>query len=382
VEIQLQPEEDAARAVETLYAFTQCEVQVASRIMVIRAGRPTELDVEQVLQYNTERLLELLQRRLKVQQKRLTEELHRKSLVQIFVENRLYTPIEGCKTHDEVEQVVRTGLMPFHPQLQRDITHADIELLLGIPIRRISLFDVAKNQEEMESLRSELAEARENMANLTGYAVRYLRQLQKKYGANFPRKTQIERFQVVEVRELTASELTINFDKAKGYVGYKIAGTQLFECSSLDKLLLVWKDGRYKAVSPPEKLFVDTGMIHCAILDRERILTVVYNEDGFTRIKRFGSTLVTNRDYRCIPRGAQILFFADQEVPTLYVQYDVPETAAIRQQEFETASLPVGGRDGKAVLMSSKKIAMIAAAKPKKWDDSLTGPKGQYMSFG
>ena len=382
VEIQLQPEEEAARAVETLFAFTQCEVQVASRIMVIRDGRPAEMDVEQVLQYNPERLLELLQRRLKVEQKRLTEELHRKTLVQIFVQNRLYTPIETCQTHEEVEQVVRTGLIPFLPQLQRDITHADMELLLGIPIRRISLFDVAKNQQEMESLRGELAESRENMANLVGYTVRYLRQLQKKYGPYFPRRTQIARFQSVEVRELTASELTINLDKAKGYLGHKISGTRLFECSSLDKLLLVWKDGRYKAVPPPEKLFVDTGLIHSAILDRERILTVVYNEDGFTRIKRLASTLVTNREYRCIPRGAHIVFFSDQPEPTLYVQYDVPETAAIRQQEFETASLPVGGRDGKAALMSSKKIASIHSAKPKKWDDSLTGPKGVYMSFG
>ncbi|MEI6562976.1 MAG: DNA topoisomerase IV subunit A [bacterium] len=382
VEVQLQPDEDAARAVETLYAFTQCEVQVASRIMVIRAGRPTEMNVEEVLQYNTDRLLELLKRRLKVQQKRLTEDLHRKTLIQIFVQNRLYTPIEACQSHDEVEQVVRTGLGPFLTQLQRDITNGDIELLLGIPIRRISLFDVAKNQQEMESLRTELAESRENMANLTGYAVRYLRQLQKKYGPNFPRRTQMARFQAVGVRELTASELTINQDRAKGYLGYKIAGTTLFECSSLDKLLLVWKDGRYKGVPPPEKLFVDSTLIHCAILDRERVLTVVYHEDGFTRIKRFSGALVTNREYHCIPRGAHILFFSDQDVPTLYVQYDVPETAAIRQQEFDTTTLPIGVREGKASLMSSKKIASIGSSKPKKWDDAQTGPKGVYMNFG
>lgn len=382
VEIQLQPEEEAARAVETLYAFTQCEVQVASRIMVIRQGRPAEMDVEQVLQYNTGRLLELLKRRLKVQQKRLNEELHRKTLVQIFVQNRLYAPIESCRSHDEVEQVVRQGLEPFLPHLQRDLTHGDMELLLGIPVRRISLFDIEKNRQDMEALRVELAESRENLANLVGYAVRYLRQLQKKYGAGFPRRTRIEAFQSVEVRDLTASELTINMDKAKGYLGHKIAGARLFECSSLDKLLLVWKDGRYKAVAPPEKLFVDAGLLHCAVMDKERVLTVVYHEDGFTRIKRMTGALVTNREYRAIPRGAHIIFFADKDVPTLYVQYDVPETAAIRQQEFDTTTLPVAGRDGKAVMMSSKKISFIGASKPKKWDDALTGPKGVYMNFG
>ena len=382
VEIQLQAEENAARAVEALYAFTQCESQVASRIMVIRDGRPAEMDVEEVLCHNTERLLKLLTRRLKVQQKRLTEELHRKTLVQIFVENRLYKAIETCQSLDEVEQAVRAGLDPFLTTLQREITRGDMEMLLGIAIRRISQFDLAKNREDMDSLRVELAESRENLANLTGYAVRYLRQLQKKYGPAFPRRTKIEAFQAVGVRELTASELKVNLDRTKGYLGYKIGGEPLFECSSLDKLLLVWKDGRYKVVPPPEKLFVDSTLIHCAKVDREKILTVVYYEDGFTQIRKFTSNAITNREYRCIPRGAQILFFSDEEVTQLYVQYDVPETAAIRQQEFDTTTIPVRERDGKPSLMSSKKIATLGAVKPKKWDDALTGPKGTYMNFG
>jgi topoisomerase-4 subunit A len=226
-----------------------------------------------------------------------------------------------------------------------------------------------------------LAESRENLANVTGYTVRYLRQLQKKYGASFPRRTAIEVFRSVEVRELTATELAVNHDRAKGYLGHAIGGTPLFQCSSLDKLLLVWRDGRYKAISPPEKLFVDDTLIHCSVLGRERVLTVVYNEDGFTHIRKLLPNAITNREYRCIPRGAQIVFFSDQDVTVLYVQYDVPEAATIKQQEFDTAALPVRERDGKASLMSSKKIAYIGAAKPKKWDDALTGPKGTYMNF-
>jgi topoisomerase-4 subunit A len=381
IEIQLQEGESAARAIEALYAFTQCESQVASRIMVIRNGRPVEMDVEDVLRHNTTRLLKLLTLRLKVQQKRLSEELHRKTLVQVFVENRLYKAIESCASQEDVEQAVRTGLEPFLSALQRELTHADIELLLGIPIRRISQFDLAKNRKDMEDLRTELAESRENLANVTGYTVRYLRQLQKKYGASFPRRTAIEVFRSVEVRELTATELAVNHDRAKGYLGHAIGGTPLFQCSSLDKLLLVWRDGRYKAISPPEKLFVDDTLIHCSVLGRERVLTVVYNEDGFTHIRKLLPNAITNREYRCIPRGAQIVFFSDQDVTVLYVQYDVPEAATIKQQEFDTAALPVRERDGKASLMSSKKIAYIGAAKPKKWDDALTGPKGTYMNF-
>jgi topoisomerase-4 subunit A len=381
IEIQLQTDQDPARAVEALYAFTQCEVQVASRIVVIRDNRPVEMEVGEVLRHNTDRLLDLLKRKLKVQQRQLTEELHRKTLAQIFVENRLYKPIETCHSAEEVETVVRTGLQPFVAQLQREVTRGDLDMLLGIPIRRISLFDVEKNRQEMEKLCAELAESRENLANLVAYAVRYLRQVQKKYGSDFPRRTRLTRFETVAVRELTASELTIHRDLEKGYLGYKVGGTPVLQCSSLDKLLLVWRDGRYKMVAPPEKLFVDASLIHCAILDREKVLTVVYDEEGFTRIRKVAGGMVTNREYRCIPAGARILFFSDEETPVLYVRYDVPETAAIRQQEFDTTRLPVRERDGKSSLMSSKKIATIGAVKPESWDDALTGPKGAYMDF-
>jgi topoisomerase-4 subunit A len=381
IEVQLQPGEDAGRATEALYAFTQCEAQIPSRIMVIRNNRPTEMDVEDVLRHSTDRLLELLRRRLKVQQKRLTEELHRKTLVHLFVENRLYKAIEECNSLEDVEQTVRASLLPFRPQFQRDLTHGDIEMLLGIPIRRISLFDLGKNREDMEKIRADLTETGQDLANLVGYAVRYLKNLLKKHGASFPRRTQIASFQAIEVRQLTATELRVCRDAAKGYLGHKVPGDLVLECSSLDRLLLLWNDGLYKVVPPPEKLFVGPGLLYCGLPDRERVLTVVFNEEGFTRIRKFTAGTVTNREYRCAPEGARVLFFSDAQPPVLYVRYDVPETAAIRQQEFDIGKLPIRDRDGKASMMSSKKIAYIGASKPADWNDALTGPRGTFMDF-
>jgi hypothetical protein len=134
-------------------------------------------------------------------------------------------------------------------------------------------------------------------------------------------------------------------------------------------------------VPPPEKLFVDKTLVHCAILDREKILLVVYREGGFTFIRKFAGGAVTNREYRCAPEGADVLLFADELPATIYVRYDVPPTAAIKQQEFDTTRLPLRTRDGKASLMSSKRIAFVGAARPNDWDDTLTGPSGVYMDF-
>jgi topoisomerase-4 subunit A len=348
---------------------------------VIRDGRPAELDVEQVLRHNTERLLDLLRRELKLRQRHITEDLHRRTLVQIFIEHRLYQVIEACRSPEEIDQRVRAGLAPFRERLQRDVTHADMEMLLGLAIRRISQFDVEKNAAEMAALKEELAEAGRNLDNLVPYAVRYLRNLQRKHDAGAPRRTRIAPFSAIEVRELTASELQIAWDREKGYVGHKVVGEPLLQCSSLDKLLLVRRDGRYQVVTPPEKLFVEGELIHAAVLDRELVLTVVYTLDFFTSIKKFTvGGAVRNREYRCIPRGADIRMLACGHPPALYVRYAVKDSRSVRQQEFSLAELPVRDREARGVVMTSRPVTYVGAAKPEDWDDSLTGPRGAFLN--
>ena len=382
IEIALQADEDPARAMEALYAFTECQVQVSSRIVVIRDHRPAELSVSEVLRHNTERLVALLRAELKLARHKLAEDLHRRTLVQIFIGERIYQRIEACRTAEAVQAAVAEGLAPFRPQLVRDVTAADLELLLGIPIRRISLFDLEKNRREMESLREEAAQVEKNLGELVPYAVRYLRGLLKKYGAAFPRRTEAAAFEEIAVRELTASELKIGYDREKGYLGYAVAGGEpLLECSSLDKLLVFWKDGRCMLIAPPEKLFVDRNAIYCAVADRERVLTVVYDDRSLTYAKKFGGGMILNKEYRCLPKEAQVRMLADDDPETIYVQYETSGSLAIRQQEFPAQALPVRQRTSRGVLMTSKRVKFVGPAKPRGWDDAQTGPRGKFQNF-
>jgi len=382
IEIQLPPEQDPDRAVEALYAFTQCQTQIASRIVVIRDNKPVEMDVSQILRYSTARLVEILRRELARKRRRLTEEMHHQTLVRLFVENRIYKEIETCDSAAAVLQAVLEGLQPFRDQLQRDVTREDAEGLLSIPIRRISLFDLDKNRKEIERLRGELAETEQDLAALVPYAIHYLRSLLRKHGEQYPRRTRLAKFSEISERELTANELAIAYDREKGYIGHKIAGAPLLSCSPLDKLLLVWKDGRCKAVPPPEKLFVDTSLIYCAVLDRDRMMTVVFEWELFTRIKKFAvGGLITNHEYRLAPRGANIRFLADDNPPLLYVRYAADARSKIRQQEFGVKRVPVRDRDAKGLVMTAKRIEFVGAAKPADWDDTLTGPPGRFSDL-
>jgi topoisomerase IV subunit A len=380
IEIHFPPEQDLDRATEALFTFTQCQVQLSSRMVVIRDNKPVEMDVSSILKHNTTRLIAIFRRELQHKRRRLQEEMHHKTLVRLFVENRIYKKIETCATQEEAQDAVVQGLLPFRNELQRDITHNDIEGLLNIAIRRISLFDLEKNRKEIEQLVSALGEVELDLSGIVPYAIRYLRSLLRKHGADYPRRTRLAAFGEISERELTADELTICYDREKGYLGYKIAGETRISCSPLDRILLVWKDGRCKVTPPPEKLFVDSTLIYCEILDREKILTVVYELDFFAYYKKFAvGGLTTNRESRLAPKGAHIRFFSDDDPPFLYVRYAADARIKIRQQTFAIEGQPLRGREVKGLVLTANSIEYIGSDKAADWDDALTGPPGKFI---
>jgi topoisomerase-4 subunit A len=380
IEVILPPEQELDRAMETLYAFTQCQVQIPSRIVVIRDNKPVELDVPAILKHNTTQLVNILKRELQRKRRNLIEEKHHKTLIRLFVENRIYKELETCATPEAAQQAVREGLQSYRDQLQHDITHEDIENLLGIAIRRISLFDSEKNRKEIEQINCELGEVELDLSGIVSYAVRYLRGVLRKYGADYPRRTKMAVFGEISERDLTASELTIQYDRQKGYVGHKISGDPLTTCSPLDRLLLIWKDGRCKIVAPPDKLFVDTSLIYCEILDRERVMTAVFEFDFFTYYKKFQvGGLNTNRETRIAPKGSNIRFFSVEDTPKLFVRYAADERIKIRQQQFMVGDQPLRNRDAKGLVLTANTIEYIGAEKAADWDDTLTGPPGKFL---
>ncbi|MEM7394094.1 MAG: DNA gyrase subunit A, partial [Verrucomicrobiota bacterium] len=122
IEITLGANQHPKKTIDALYAFTQCEMSFTSRVVVIENNRPVEMSVDEVLRYNTKRLVDLLKAELEVEKRKLEDELHRKTLIQIFVENRIYKRIEECKTFDEVKEAVRDGVNEHRHLLRRDVT--------------------------------------------------------------------------------------------------------------------------------------------------------------------------------------------------------------------------------------------------------------------
>ena len=371
------------QTVKALYAFTSCESFLSSRPVVLFRNRPREMSVSEILHACTEQLLDLLLRELELRRGELDDLFHSKTLEQIFIEERIYKRIEEQTSYEAVQQAVLDGFAPFLKRLRRAVTLDDVESLLQIKIRRISRYDIERNRQEIEGILREEGEVAENIKGLRAYAVRYLKNLIKKYRSVYPRRTRLADapFGQIEVRALTASELSLKIDRENGYIGTDIrSGEELFKCSSLDKIIVVWNDGRYKMMPPPDKFFVDKkGATYCQIFDRDKTFTCVYTEPhyGFTYIKRFAfGGAIQNKEYRLAPEGSKLILFEEDVPDAVFVKYKPAKSQRIHQQMFTPAEVLVKGVAAKGIQMTSKDIARIATKKPGWWDDNETTPKG------
>lgn len=378
VELILSQGASQEKAIKALYAFTKCEASVASRIIVIHDKRPVEMNTEQVLRENTRQLLDVLQRELELRRHNLLEALQSKTLIQIFIENRIYKKIEECKTYEAVIAAVFKGLEPFRPKLRRDVTQEDVEMLLEVRIKRISRFDIEKNRKDIEDILDELAQVEKHLKALKAYAVSYLKALIAKYKKDYPRLTKTDTFTALDVRTLTANELTISLDREKGFLGHGVKGEELFKCSSLDKLLIVKGDGTFTVMPPPETTYVKDGLIWCGVYQRELTFTAVYSDRKGVYIKRFEiGGAIMNRDYPYIPEGTKLEFCTPGTPELLYVKYRPAKGLRILQQTFKCEQVMVKGLKAKGRQLATKSVAYVDAHPGRWWDKSIKSPVGE-----
>ena len=76
--------------------------------------------------------------------------------------------------------------MEFQHLFIRELLDEDIERLLKIPIRRISLFDMNKNRKDIDDIVKAIKKIQSKLKNLTKTVIAYLDDLIKKYGPQFP----------------------------------------------------------------------------------------------------------------------------------------------------------------------------------------------------
>jgi topoisomerase-4 subunit A len=381
----------AEEAIKQLYAYTDCQVSVPSTIMVIRDSMPVEMTVSEVIRRNTEKLLFYLRRELEIELGKLQERFHERTLVQLFIEHRIYKRIEEAETYETVVAEVRAGLEPYRDQLKRDITNDDIDKLLQIQIRRISRFDIGRNREELDKIVEDMKEARHHLKHLVEYAVAYLEGLLTKYGSQFPRRTKIADLEQVDAREVALRNIKVGHDRANHFVGSEIRNSSKTEppllCSEFDRLVLLRNDGVYQVVPIPQKLYV--GPVKYLLrAEREQVYSILYRDRRTNTYyaKRFRiDRYIMEKEYASLPKNSLIEALytnhgvvldlvltpnARRQVDSVRVAFAELEMRAATARGFKVSGYPVD-----AVVLVDRGAAPVEEPTPAAEVEALPTPE-------
>lgn len=362
IEVRLARGVHARDTVDALYAFTECESSVAVNCVVIVEDKPRVMTVSEVIRYNAERLVETLKAELKLQQGKLTDKLHAKTLEQIFIENRIYKRIEEKTTAEAVVKAVRDGFKPFKSRIKRDVTREDIETLLKIPIRRISAYDINRAQEEMREIKLRLKQIKDHLADIRGYTRGFLEDLVNRYRDHYPRRTELVSFEQVDVKEAAQRNMKLRYDKETGYLGYEVNGNVLFDVSAYDRILVIRKSGAYSVIDVPDKMFVDKGMLYCGFADKETtantVFSVVYKTPkGVPYLKRCKiERFILNRGYSIVPEGCTPVKLTTDSSQNLIVEYKPKPRVRVLQEEFFVDEFLVKGVKAAGVRLANREL--------------------------
>ena len=299
--------------VDVLYAATDCEKKISVNPLVIVDGLPKAVPITEMIRFHAKHLIDVLKAELENDRKHLLERLRARTLERIFIEERIYKRIETEKTAEAVRSTIVEGFVPFESELGGEpLTDDDIERLLKIPIRRISLFDIEKNKAEISEINGEIQTIEYNLAHIKKYAINCLSELEDMLDRDaYRRKTEISSFQTLNVRQVAVRNMDIRYDQETGYLGTNVkTGESLLKVSPFDKVFYMKPNGEYRVVAVQDKVFIGTeGIFYINYGDKEliskEIFTVIYRDrirdKNVYQIKRFRiSAFTTDKMYSVV----------------------------------------------------------------------------------
>ena len=268
---------DPATTEQALYAFSDCEVSVSTNICVIENEKPHFFSAADLLYLATEKTRELLKLELEIQLAELQEKWHFSSLEKIFIEQRIYRRIEEETTWEAVINTVDTGLKPYRKQLRRAITRDDILRLLEIKIKRISKYDTLRADELIKGLEDEIAQTEKNLKYLTKYAIKWFKELQKKYGKNRERRTELTTFDKVVAQDVVIANETLYVDRKEGFAGIGMKKDEaVCKCSALSDVIAINQEGKLTVSKVSDKAFFGKNILHIDLFNRAEPNALTY----------------------------------------------------------------------------------------------------------
>jgi len=377
IQIHLLPGTSSDKTIDALYAFTDCEVSVSPNCCIISDKKPHFLGVSDVLRHSVDTTRDILGRELAIKRDETAEALFFASLERIFIEERIYKDreYEQSKSRQEAITHIHHRLEPWKPSLLREVTDDDIIRLFEIKMGRILRFNADKQEEIIAGYKARIEELETQMANLTEYTIEWYRNLKEKYGAPYQRHTVIRGFDAIWAASVADANEKLYFNRADGFIGTALKKDEpICNCSSLDDIIIFYRDGRYKVVKVQEKLFVGKNILHLGVFrnkDERTVYNTIYQngKGGAYYMKRFKITGITrDKEYNFTPgaEGTRVLWFsANPNGEAEIVKVTLKPRPRLNKIQFDIdfGSLSIKGRSALGNLVTKNEVHRISLKK-------------------
>jgi topoisomerase-4 subunit A len=360
------------KSIDSLFAFTQCEVSISPLCCIISDNKPEFLGVKDILKTSTENTKDLLKKELEIQLNELESQWHTISLERIFIENRIYRDIEEKTTWDDVISTIDKGLEPFKKNLKREVSVDDIKKLTEIPIRKISKFDLNKVKEKLNTIEITIEEVKNNLNHIIDYTIQYFTHLKKHYGKERKRKTIIEEFDDLDKKKISIKNQKLYVNKEEGFIGTSLKKDEFIsDCSDLDDVIVFTKQGIMKVVKVDSKVFIGKDILHVSLFNsdiKEKTYNLIYRDgkNGTSFMKRFKiSGVIRDKEYYLTQgkEGSEVLYFSSNtkgiaDVVTIHLR----KRSSIKKIKWEVdfADLAIKGRDSKGNIVTKYTIRKVS----------------------
>ncbi|MDO4496725.1 MAG: DNA gyrase/topoisomerase IV subunit A [Bacteroidales bacterium] len=376
--VHLMPGVSGDKTIDALYAFTDCEVSVSPNCCVICDKKPLFLTVSELLRRSTENTRNALKAELEIQRQEALEHLMTISLEKIFIEERIYKDkeYEEAKDIDSALAHIDKRLEPWKPNFVREVTREDLLHLEDIKMARIHKFNAQKAEEDIANTKKKVKEIEKNLKHLTDYTIKWFEHLKEKYGKDHPRQTEIRNFDSVDATKVIESNLKLYHNVSDGFIGTGLKpseSTFICNCSEIDEILVIYKNGQYKVVKVAEKIFVDKDVLYVNVYrktDLRTIFNVVYRDGKGAMaphyIKRFNITSVQRDKMYDLTQGtpgSKIAYFSvnfngEAEVLRITIK-SLNKLARTKSFDRDFAEVPIRGRGSKGLLLTRADVQKI-----------------------
>lgn len=363
------------KTIDALYAFTDCECNIAPNACVIVDNKPQFLSVKDILIYDTNHTRDLLKWQLDIRLAELEDQWHYTSLERIFFENKVYKILEQNQNSWEQQlQDVFTEMKTYQDVLRREILMEDIERLVEKPVRKISKFDTKAIDEKIAAIEAEMETVKNNIEHITEYTIDWFKMLKAKYGKPFVRQTEITAFESIAVTKVVSNNAKLYANYEEGFVGLNLKkddnGTYICDCSDLSEVIVIGKDGKYRITKVTDKAFFWKDLLYVGVFNRgdsRTIYNVIYREgkSSVSYAKRFAITSVTrDKDYDITTgeEGSKILWFSvnhNGEAESVRIYLRLRPKLKKTQMEYDFSTLAIKGKASRGNLVSKNPIARI-----------------------